>query len=139
MIQAFAHSHDHILGFRFTGKLRAEDYRDLVPQVDSTIAEYGRIRLLVQFDTFHGWDAGALWMDLKFTAAHFRDIERLAVVGESRRDAFLTSLARPFTAAKVRYFDAAELSDAWAWLEGAHPQRRSLAVEPDLPTPTVVP
>jgi len=27
---------------------------------------------------FHGWDAGALWEDIKFDIKHFGDIERLA-------------------------------------------------------------
>lgn len=134
MIQAFAHSHDHILGFRFVGKLRTTDYQNLVPQVDTAIARHGRIRLLVQFDAFHGWDAGALWQDLKFTASHFSDIERLAVVGESTRDAFIANLAKPFTVAKVRYFDAADLSDAWTWLEGESAQKLP-APTPDLPGP----
>ena len=32
----------------------------------------------------HGWDAGALWEDIKFDIKHFADIERLAMVGEKK-------------------------------------------------------
>ena len=33
---------------------------------------------------FHGWDAGALWEDIKFDLKHFSDIERVAMVGEKK-------------------------------------------------------
>jgi hypothetical protein len=29
---------------------------------------------------FHGWEAGALWEDIKFDLKHYADIERLAMI-----------------------------------------------------------
>lgn len=117
MIQAFAHNHGRVLGFRLSGMLHTEDYEAFVPAIESAIERHGRLRLLLQFEDFQGWDAGALWSDLKFRAQHFTDIERIAFVGEGRRDRAVTMLLRPLTTAELRYFDGDQLADAWAWLE----------------------
>lgn len=117
MIQAFAQNHGPVLGFRLSGLLHAADYATFAPAIEAAIERHGRLRLLLQFEDFHGWDAGALWSDLKFRAQHFHDIERIAFVGENRRDRAVATLVRPLTTAQLRYFDVSELAEAWAWLE----------------------
>ncbi len=66
-----------------SGKLAKEDYAKFVPVVEAAIKEHGKVRMLVVMHDFHGWTAGALWEDIKFDMHHFRDIGRLALVGES--------------------------------------------------------
>jgi hypothetical protein len=117
MIQAYAHNHGPVLGFRLSGTLHATDYAAFEPAIQSAVERNGRLRLLLHFEEFHGWDAGALWSDLKFRALHFVDIERIAFVGENSRDKAVALLLRPFTAAELRYFDVESLADAWVWLE----------------------
>ena len=46
------------------------------------IADHGKIRVLFEMRDFHGWEAGALWEDVKFDFKHFSDIERAAMVGD---------------------------------------------------------
>ena len=72
-----------ILVVRASGKLSQEDYDHFVPEVDRLIRE-GKIRLLFEMQDFHGWEAGALWEDIKFDVKHFGDIERLALVGDKK-------------------------------------------------------
>ena len=36
-------------------KLKAEDFRQLRPQIDSLISQYGKIRLLIDGSEFDGW------------------------------------------------------------------------------------
>ncbi len=117
MIQAYAQSRGPVLGFRLSGTLHTADYAAFEPAIQSAVERHGRLRLLLHFENFSGWDAGALWSDLKFRALHFVDIERLAFVGENGRDKALAMLLRPFTAAELRYFDVESLAEAWAWLE----------------------
>lgn len=51
---------------------------------------------------------------------HFGDVERMAVVGHSKWDRFLSALSRPFTAAQVKYFDQEEVEAARQWaIDGA--------------------
>ena len=99
-----------------TGKLVKEDYDALVPTVDRAIERYGKIRMLIVMHDFHGWTASAFWEDTKFGARHFRDIERLAMVGETKWQHGMTVFCKPFTTATVRYFDHDQIEAARAWL-----------------------
>ena len=66
---------------------------------------------------FHGWQVGALWEDIKFDAKHFRDIERLALVGDRQWEKGMAVFCKPFTTAKVRYFPSEKLDEAANWLQ----------------------
>jgi SpoIIAA-like len=72
--------------------------------------------VLFEMNDFHGWTAGALWDDIKFDVKHFRDIERVAIVGDARWQAGMAVFCRPFTTASVRYFDRAQLEQARQWI-----------------------
>ena len=82
------------------------------------IKQFGKIRILVEMHDFHGWDAGALWEDLKWDASHFNHIERLAVVGDSKWHQWMASFCKPFTTAKIRYFTPDKMDEARVWVSG---------------------
>jgi hypothetical protein len=116
MIEPLAQSSDKVLGFKMSGKLHDEDYKVFVPLVDAAIAKGGKARILAQFHDFHGWDAHALWDDIKFSTTHCTKIERIALVGDTTWEKWMARICKPFTMAKIRYFDAAEIEAAEAWL-----------------------
>ena len=72
--------------------------------------------MLFDMTEFHGWDAGALWEDIKFDIKHFADIERLAMVGEKKWQQGMAIFCKPFTRATIRYFDHATVAEARKWL-----------------------
>jgi hypothetical protein len=119
MIEQLASGSDTVLGFKLSGKLHDEDYKILVPAVDAAIAQHDRVRLLAWFHDFHGWDLHALWDDIKFAATHCTKIDRIALVGEKTWEKWMAAVCKPFTRAKVRYFEAADIDAAWAWLREA--------------------
>ena len=84
--------------------------------VDKAVAEQGKVRMLAVFHDFHGWDAQALWDDIKFSTTHCTKIERIALVGETAWEKGMAAVCKPFTMAKIQYFDAADLAKAKAWL-----------------------
>lgn len=104
------------LHVQVTGKLTKEAYELFVPEVDRAIEQHGKLRILFEMHDFHGWTAGALWEDLKFDFHHWKDIDRLAIVGESKWQEGMAAFCKPFTSAKVKYFDHDNLEDAQAWL-----------------------
>jgi hypothetical protein len=106
-----------VLEVRITGKLTKEAYQKFVPAVDEQIREHGKLRILFVMRDFHGWTAGALWEDLKFDLKHWKDIERLAIVGDKKWEKGMTTFCKPFTKAQIRYFDAAQIEDARQWIE----------------------
>ena len=119
MIEQIPSTSDKVLGFKLSGKLHDEDYKKFVPLIDEAIAKDGKVRLLAQFHDFHGWDMHALWDDVKFATTHCLKIERIALVGDKTWEKWMTKVCKPFTMAKIRYFDASEIEAAWAWLEEA--------------------
>jgi hypothetical protein len=76
----------------------------------------GRLLMLVELHDFHGWTGSALWEDIKFDAKHFNDIERLAITGENKWKKGMAAFCKPFTTAKVRYFDHTHAAEARDWL-----------------------
>jgi hypothetical protein len=105
-----------LLEVQLTGKLAKEDYELFAPVVERLVKVHGKIRMLLEMHDFHGWTAGALWEDIKFDTKHFKDIERLAIVGETKWQHGMAVFCKPFTAARIQYFDRAALGQARAWL-----------------------
>ncbi len=105
-----------IIEVKLSGKLHKDDYRHFAPAVDAAVEQHGKIRILVEMHDFHGWDAGALWEDIKFDMHHFRDIERLAIVGETKWEHGMATFCKPFTTAMIKYFDAHDAEAARRWI-----------------------
>lgn len=116
MIEQLPSKSDKVLGFKLSGKLHDEDYKTFVPMVDEAIAKGGKVRLLAQFHDFQGWDARALWDDIKFSTTHCTKIERIALVGDDTWEKWMAKVCKPFTMAKIQYFDAGNIDVAWKWL-----------------------
>ena len=119
MIEQLQIDSPKVLGFKMSGKLHDEDYKKFVPLIDTQAAKDSKVRLLAQFHDFHGWDMRALWDDIKFSTTHCTKIERIALVGEKKWEAWMAKVCKPFTMAKIRYFDAADIGAAWDWLKEA--------------------
>ena len=105
----------HTIGFKLSGKLHDEDYEKFVPLVDAEFAKEGKVNVLAQFHDFHGWDMHALCDDIKFSTTHCSKIRRIALVGETAWQKWMAVVCKPFTMAKIRYFDAADVESAKAW------------------------
>src|SRR5580704_11474729 len=95
-----------------TGKLTKVDYQQFVPEFERLVRLIGKLRVLFDMTGFHGWDAGALWEDIKFDLKHFADIERIAMVGDKKWQHGMAAFCKPFTKATVRYFDQADTLEA---------------------------
>jgi len=113
----FAESNSNVLKVSVSGKLTAEDYKLFVPEIERHIEEHGKIRILFEMRDFHGWTAGALWQDIKFDVKHFRDIDRIAMIGEKAWEHGMATFCKPFTSAKIRYFDHEQIDEAQKWIE----------------------
>ncbi|NIA14939.1 MAG: STAS/SEC14 domain-containing protein [Nitrospiraceae bacterium] len=116
MIQKLEKSSGKVIGFALSEKLHDEDYKTFVPEVEQVIERAGKARLLAHFHDFHGWDAHALWDDINFAAKHYNHMERIALVGDRKWEEWMAKVCKPFTMAKVQYFDASEIQRAWEWL-----------------------
>jgi hypothetical protein len=55
-----------ILAVHVSGKLAKADYEHFVPEFEWLVLQHGKLRVLFDMTGFHGWDASALWEDIKF-------------------------------------------------------------------------
>jgi len=100
-----------------SGKLTAADYEHFVPEFERLVRQQGKLRVLFDTIGFHGWDASALWEDVKFSVKHFADIERLAMIGDKKWEHGMAAFCMPFTKATIRYVNHADAAAAHQWLD----------------------
>ncbi len=108
-----------VLEVKLNGKLTKEDYKHFVPEVERLVKMHGKIRVTVYMHDFHGWTIGGLWEDIKFDLKHGGDIELLALIGETKWEHGMAAVCKPFTKAKIRYFDQSAAKNAYDWIEAA--------------------
>ena len=108
-----------VLEVQVVGKLTHEDYQKFAPMFEAMLKAQGKLSVLFQMVDFHGWEVAAIWDDMKFDVKHYSDIERLAMVGDKKWEKGMSVFCRPFTTAKIQYFDSTDLARARAWVQGA--------------------
>ena len=105
-----------VLEVRVTDKLTRAEYQQFASRFEALLKPREKINVLFEMVNFHGWDFAVMWDDIKFAASHFTKMERIAMVGDKKWEEWMAKVCKPFTMAQVRYFDAAEIDAARAWL-----------------------
>jgi len=116
MIRKLERSRGKVVGYELSGKLHDEDYKTFVPDLEAVIEREGPVRLLLHLCDFEGWDLHAAWDDIKFDVKHYRDFERVAIVGDRKWEEWMARLTSPFTSLGSRFFEDSEIEAAWDWL-----------------------
>jgi len=104
-----------VIGFEASGKMRAEDYRDVVLPALERAAAAGEVRFVIVMTDFEGMSGGALWQDLKVGAEHFRAWKRIALVTDIEWMKQMTSLFGWMTPGEVKTFPLAQRDEAVEW------------------------
>ncbi len=99
------------------GKLNDDDYDKMLPLLRSKIKEHGTIRWYFQMKDFKGWTMHAFWRDVHFDLKNKEQLEKVAIVGESKWQEVMTDFMKPFTDADIRYFDEEKAGEAQSWIE----------------------
>jgi SpoIIAA-like len=107
-----------VIGFESSGKIQAEDYRDVVLPVLERAAAAGEVRFVIVMRDFGGMSGGAVWQDLKVGIEHLRAWKRIALVTDITWIRDMTSLFGWMTPGEVKTFHLTELDEAVAWAAG---------------------
>lgn len=100
-------------------KLKADDFRQIAPQVDSVISQYGKIRLLIDASGFDGWENIAAFENhARFVKSHQQKVDRIAVIVAHDWQHWLVGAVRMFLHPEVRAYDKSHEGEALKWING---------------------
>ena len=121
MIEVLPKSSANVLGVEVGARLTDGDYSDVwLPKLEELLERFHKVRLLLYMnDTFAGWEAKALWDDMKFGLTHIQnmgDLEKMAIVGGPAWVARLTSTLGHLVPGEFRSFSENKLDEAWTWV-----------------------
>jgi SpoIIAA-like len=107
-----------VIGFEASGRLHAEDYRDVVLPALERAAATGEVRFLIVMRDFDGMSGGALWQDLKVGVEHLRAWKRIALVTDIEWMRHMTDLFGWMTPGETKTFSLTQRDAAIEWVAG---------------------
>jgi SpoIIAA-like len=105
-----------VIGFAASGKIAAEDYRDVILPALERAAKTGDVRFLIVMRDFDGITGGAIWQDLKVGVAHLHSWKRIALVTDIAWMTHATDLFGWMTPGETRTFALDEKDQAIQWV-----------------------
>lgn len=115
MIQKLPQSSGNVIGFAVRGDVNEEDYTLFDSEMKSLIAQHGKVNMLISLKDMSGIDLDALDDDLRMSK-YLSDVERTAVVSDSRFYDWMTSAGNAIMGVEMRRFEPGQEEQAWAWL-----------------------
>lgn len=106
-----------LLGFKISDGVTVEDVQKISRILADAIAEWGKIRILIDIEGFRHMEIEALVEKLKFARDHARDIERMAVLSDRVWIKSWVKVGGLLAHAETKHFDRSEIEAAWKWLE----------------------
>lgn len=119
MIEILPESEGNVLGIRVSGKLTLEDYKEiLIPKVNQILKDHKKVRILTLVDeTFRGRELGASIENFKFGMKIRKQVEKSAIVTDSKLLRVLVHLGSYFVRGPVKTFPQSKLQAAWKWIK----------------------
>ena len=118
MIKELSDLPDGVVGFEASGRLNAEDYRDVVLPVLRRAYAGDEFRFVIVIPEFGGMTGGAVWQDLKVGVEHLHAWKRIALVTDIDWVRHATELFGWMTPGEVEVFPLAQRDEAIAWAAG---------------------
>ena len=120
MIKELPESESPVLGFEVTGKVSLEMEKELIGRIEKEIEKHDKISVLVVLGEQASWGVKAGIEDLKWLLTHMKQVNKIAIVTESKVYKWLIALDSPF--AKLvgigeKHFEPSKIEDAWKWVK----------------------
>jgi hypothetical protein len=96
---------DNALRITPVGKIQAEDFKQIAPEIDGLIAQYGKVRLLIDASKFSGWnDLAGFEHHAGFVKRHMQKVERIAVMTTHDWQEWLVGAIRIFVHPEIKAY-----------------------------------
>ena len=124
MVERLADLPEDVLGFRATGTITRDEYRELMEPIYATLERGEKLNIYFELaDAFHGLDLGALWEDMKAAGSvglkHRSSWQRMAVVTDKDWIRHAAAAAGWLAPGELRLFAPGETAAAKAWVAGS--------------------
>jgi universal stress protein A len=115
LITILPESNGPLICIKISGKLTDAEYKDFIPQVESVMEKFGKIKFYINILDFNGWEWRVAWDDFAFGFEHWDNFETLAIVGDKRWERLATLVQKKLIKANVRYFYRRQENEALIW------------------------
>jgi hypothetical protein len=118
MVEQIPNLPDNVLGFTAKGTLTANDYKSvIIPAVEALFSRQGKVRFLYHLgEDFSGFEAAAVWDDMKLGLKHLAGWERVALVSDVEWIRAAVKVFGLVIPGHVRLFHNRELAEATRWV-----------------------
>ncbi len=116
MIKLGELNENNVMTVTVSGRVRKDDYDQVLPRLEEVLAEQDKVRFFIKSENVTGFEADALWQDIKFDVRHGKQYGRTAIVGDSKWQEWGTKIANLFFSAEMHFFTEEQAEQAWAWV-----------------------
>jgi hypothetical protein len=107
----------NVLKVTVPATLKADDFKEIAPEVEKLIQKFGKIRLLLDASVFNGWEnVSAFDRHMEFVKIHNEKIERIAVIAGHAWQHWIASLVKMIIHPEMKVYDKGEEQQAAQWL-----------------------
>jgi SpoIIAA-like len=112
---------DGVLGYRASGKITREEYRDLMEPIYAALGRGAKLNIYFELaGDFDGLDLGALWEDMKAAGSvglkHRSSWQRMAVVTDKDWIKHAAAVFGPLAPGELKLFDPEATDEARQWI-----------------------
>jgi hypothetical protein len=121
MINVRVLSDEGIIVVEPSGPLKEADFEKLAKEIDAYSEDKGRlVGLIIHTKSFPGWnDFSAFFQHMKFVKEHHKQIQRVAIVTDSKLGEIGPGIAKHFVSAQLKHFSFDDFDKAKQWMEKA--------------------
>jgi hypothetical protein len=120
MIEPLTGLPEGVIGFEVKGEVHGDDYRTvLIPAIEEQLGAGDDLRIVLVYERWDGFSAGAAWEDMKMGIEHFSHWKRIAVVTDLDWMVHAMQLFGWMSPGEVKRFALAERDAAIAWAAGS--------------------
>lgn len=110
-----------VLGFRASGKITRDEYREMMKPIYEALERGEKLNIYFELaGDFHGLDLDALWEDMKAGVSvglkHRSSWQRMGLVTDKDWIRYPAAAFGPLAPGELRVFDPAETDRAKAWV-----------------------
>lgn len=114
---------DHVAAFRIGGTLKAEDYDEMIPQIEEKLRDHEEIGVFVDMEGFEDMTGEAMRRDVKYGIDKLGELHRFgraAIATDKQWIKATTEMAASlFPQIDAKVFSTDEKDEALAWAAGA--------------------